>query len=52
MLAGRNAVVRLLLERGARFDIRDTLWNGTALGWANYAGQRELAEVLVARGAR
>jgi ankyrin repeat protein len=52
VLAGRSEVVRLLLERGARFDIRDRLWNGTALGWANYAGQRELAEALVARGAR
>jgi ankyrin repeat protein len=52
VLAGRSEVVHLLLDRGARFDIRDTLWNGTALGWARYAGQRELAEVLSARGAR
>src|SRR5262245_8834670 len=52
VLAGRSEVVHLLLDRGARFDIRDKLWNGTALGWAKYAGQREMAEALVARGAR
>jgi hypothetical protein len=52
VLAGRSEVVRLLLDRGASFDIRDTLWNATALGWANHAGQREMAEVLAARGAR
>lgn len=27
-------MIKLLLARGARADIRDTLWNGTPLGWA------------------
>jgi ankyrin repeat protein len=28
------AMLKLLVERGARLDIRDTLWRGTPLGWA------------------
>src|SRR5439155_19086382 len=32
--AGRESVVRLLVERGARLDIRDTIYHGTPLGWA------------------
>lgn len=27
-------MMKLLVARGARLDIRDTLWNGTPLGWA------------------
>lgn len=27
-------MLQLLVARGARLDIRDTLWNGTPLGWA------------------
>jgi hypothetical protein len=41
--------VRLLVERGARLDIRDTIWQGTLLGWALYGGgktQAEMAECL------
>jgi hypothetical protein len=26
--------MKLLVARGARLDIRDTLWDGTPLGWA------------------
>lgn len=50
--AGKEAVVRLLVERGARLDIRDTIYNGTPLGWAEYCGQPEIASYLRARGAR
>ena len=39
-------VVRLLVERGARFDIRDTVYQATALGWANYGGRTEIAAYL------
>jgi len=28
------ALLELLVEHGARLDTRDTLWNGTPLGWA------------------
>ncbi|HKE20540.1 MAG TPA: ankyrin repeat domain-containing protein [Kofleriaceae bacterium] len=29
----------LLIARGARADIRDTMWNGTPLGWAIHEGK-------------
>jgi ankyrin repeat protein len=48
--AGHLAVVRLLVERGARLDLRDKLWNATPLGWARHANQRETADFLVACG--
>jgi hypothetical protein len=43
--------VQLLVERGARLDIRDKVYNGTPLGWANYGGRKEIAEYLESRGA-
>lgn len=45
-LAGHMAVVRLLVERGARLDLKDVLWNGTPAGWARHEGRTELAEYL------
>ena len=54
VLTGSEAVVRLLVERGARLDIRDTIWQGTPLGWALYGGgtaQAEMAECLRSLGA-
>ncbi len=45
-LAGHDAVVRLLVERGARLDIRDTIYQGTPLGWAEYGGKAAIAEYL------
>jgi ankyrin repeat protein len=47
--AGHDAVVRLLVERGARLDIKDTIYEGTPLGWAEYGGRKEIAEYLRAR---
>ena len=47
-LAGHDQVVRLLVERGARLDIRDTIYDGTPLGWAEYGGQRDIARYLSA----
>jgi ankyrin repeat protein len=49
-LAGHEAVVRLLVERGARLDIKDTVYQGTALAWAEHAGQHGIAEFLRSRG--
>jgi ankyrin repeat protein len=49
-LAGHEAVVRLLVERGARLDIRDTIYNGTALGWALHADRAQIAEYLREHG--
>ncbi|HYM09704.1 MAG TPA: ankyrin repeat domain-containing protein [Bryobacterales bacterium] len=47
--SGHEAVVRLLVERGARLDIRDTIYDGTPRGWAEYGGRTEIAEYLRAR---
>ncbi len=44
--AGHEAVVRLLVERGARVDLTDVLWHGTPAGWARHAGYIKLAEYL------
>ena len=49
--AGHDQVVRLLLERGARLDIKDTIYEGTPLGWAIYGGRTEIAAYLRAQGA-
>ena len=51
-LAGHEAVVRLLVERGARLDMQDKIYQGTALGWAAYGKQREVQRYLGACGAR
>jgi ankyrin repeat protein len=37
--AGHEDVVRLLVEHGARLDIRDTVWHGTPAGWALHSGK-------------
>jgi hypothetical protein len=50
-VAGHEAVVRLLVERGARLDIRDTIWHGTPLGWAEHGGRTAVADYLRAHGA-
>jgi ankyrin repeat protein len=54
VVGGHEEVVRLLVGRGARLDIRDTIWQGTPLGWALYGGgkaQVEMAECLRSLGA-
>jgi len=43
-------VVQLLVERGARTDIRDTLYDGTALDWADYCKRPAIAGWMRARG--
>jgi ankyrin repeat protein len=50
-LAGHESVVRLLVERGARLDVKDTIFKGTPLGWALYGGQPGIAEYLRSKGA-
>jgi ankyrin repeat protein len=39
-------VVRTLVERGARLDVRDTVYGATPLGWAEYGGRTAIAEYL------
>jgi ankyrin repeat protein len=49
--ANRADVVKLLVERGARLDIHDTLYHSTPLGWAVYGERIAIAESLRAQGA-
>jgi len=49
---GHDLVVRLLVERGARLDIKDTAYQGTPLGWAEHGGRKEIAEYLREQGGR
>ena len=42
---------RLLLDAGARTDLRDDLLNSTPLGWACRWGRTELVKLLLERGA-
>jgi ankyrin repeat protein len=51
VLGGHEAVVRLLVARGARLDIRDTIWHGTPLGWALHGGKPQMADCLRSLGA-
>jgi hypothetical protein len=46
---GHEQVVRLLVERGARLDIRDTIYQATPLGWAEYGGRAGMAAYLRSR---
>jgi ankyrin repeat protein len=43
-------VVRLLVENGARLDLRDTIYDGTPLDWAEYGRRAEIARYLRDRG--
>ena len=39
-------LIELLLQRGARTDVRDTLWDGTPLEWAIHEGRAAARAVL------
>lgn len=41
-------MLELLLARGARRDITDTLWQATPRGWALHAGRDDIAQMLSA----
>lgn len=40
------AVVKLLIERGARLDLRDTLFDGTPLDWAKHGQRTDIVNYL------
>jgi ankyrin repeat protein len=48
-LAGHEETVRLLVERNARLDLKDTIWQGTPEGWALHGGKTQIANYLRAR---
>jgi ankyrin repeat protein len=49
--AERARFAGMLLDHGARLDLRDELLKSTPLGWACRWGRKELVELLIARGA-
>jgi ankyrin repeat protein len=51
-LSGHEAVVRLLVERGARLDIKDTIYHGTPLDWAIHGERGEVEKYLRRQGAK
>src|SRR5262249_7645271 len=48
---GGASLVPLLLDAGARMDVRDALLESTPLGWGCRWGRVKLVELLLARGA-
>lgn len=44
--SGQLDMVRLLLEHGARLDLRDVLWHGTPADWAAHEGKAEVEAFL------
>ncbi len=44
--AGHASVARLLVERGARLDLKDVLWHATPADWARQEGHTELEALL------
>jgi hypothetical protein len=51
VIGSQEGVVRLLVERGARLDIKDTIYQSTPLGWAEYGGKLEIEKYLRSKGA-
>jgi ankyrin repeat protein len=49
--ADRARFAAMLIDHGARLDLRDDMLKSTPLGWACRWGRKELVELLIARGA-
>ncbi|MFZ1011268.1 MAG: ankyrin repeat domain-containing protein [Candidatus Sulfotelmatobacter sp.] len=47
--SGHDEVVRLLVERGARLDLKDILWHGTPADWARRGGKTAIEAYLRAQ---
>lgn len=47
---GDLETMRLLIDAGARLDVRDRLWRGTPMGWAIHGGQEKAQALLAAAG--
>jgi ankyrin repeat protein len=48
--SGAIDIARLLLDAGADPDIRDDKYNATALGWADFFGRADFADLIRGRG--
>jgi ankyrin repeat protein len=51
-VAGQEAVVKLLLEKGADLESKDSKWGLTSLFWAILRGYEAVAKLLLENGAR
>jgi ankyrin repeat protein len=51
-LSNHALVVRLLVERGARLNVEDTVYRGTPRDWAIHGGHTAIAEYLRERSAK
>lgn len=49
---GHTEVVRLLLERGADPDVKDTFYGATPMGWAAPKGYTEIVKLLIEKGSK
>ena len=49
--ADRARFAGMLLDHGARLDVRDDILKSTPLGWACRWGRKKMVELLIARGA-
>jgi ankyrin repeat protein len=45
-LAGHREAVKLLVEHGAKLDMRDTIWNATPAEWARHEKRSEIEAYL------
>jgi ankyrin repeat protein len=50
--AGNMELLKLLVERGARLDVRDVLWHATPAGWAKHNGKTDAEAYLLAEAAK
>ena len=50
--SGNEGLVRLLVERGARLDMKDVLWHATTAEWAQHEGKKQVEEYLRGEEAR
>ena len=48
--AGHEEVVRLLVERDAKLDMKDILWHGTPADWARHQGKTAIEAFLNRQG--
>jgi len=47
---GATDIARMLLDAGGDPDIHDDKYDATVLGWAEFCGQKEVAELIRERG--
>jgi ankyrin repeat protein len=48
-LAGNLAIVKLLIEFGADTTLKDTIFDGSPVGWARHAGHEKIAKFIEAK---